>query len=259
MINSMIKKKHLSIIVGAFISLALAYQQGIANGDNKNNSNQNNDMPKTTASDSQNSAQQNQGQSNRHYGYGDALRLMWTKVYKNHGSTLYCDKSFSTKSPKARKKADVNAEHIFPMSWVTRELQCGSRKECQANSALFRQIESDLHNIYPAIRVVNKARSNYRFGEVAGESRQFGTCDFEVDSRKRVAEPPPRKRGEIARAMLYIAHQYQMPLHAKTERLMKQWDKEDPPSAEEKRREKIIHREQGRENKFITQYPYRPD
>lgn len=234
-------RKYLSIIAGAIISLAVAYQQGFTDSSKTTDTPQNR---KTTAL------------ARAYQEYNDALRLLWTTVYKNTGNTLYCNQPFSTKSRKERAKADVNAEHVFPMSWVAKDLGCGSRKQCQASSAKFRQIESDLHNIYPAGRLVNKARSNYRFGEVAGEPRQFGSCDFEVDDNRRVAEPTSKKRGEIARAMLYLAHQYNLSLHSKTERLMHQWDRDNPPNAEEKRRESIIHQQQGRENPFITRYPF---
>lgn len=233
-------KKQIWLITATFLSAVVAYQQGLA-GDKDNNG-------KQTI---------NRKTSNKSYSeYNDALRLMWTKVYKDQGTTLYCDKPFSTKSRKARAKADVNAEHVFPMSWVTKDLKCGTRKQCQANSAEFRVIESDLHNIYPAGRVVNKARSNYRFGDVAGEQRHFGQCDFEVSAQKRIAEPASAKRGEIARSMLYLAYQYDLTLHRKTEKLMRDWDRQDPPNAEEKRRQAIIQREQGRENPFITRYPF---
>lgn len=190
--------------------------------------------------------------------YNNALRLLWTKVYPKTGKTLYCGKSFSTKSRKARKKSKVNAEHIFPMSWVARDLGCGTRKQCQAKSAEFRGIESDLHNIYPAQINVNKARSNYRFGDVQGEKRAFGQCDFEVNKKSRVAEPTPKIRGEIARAMQYLAYQYDLKLHKQTARLMQQWDKNDPPTKEEIRRAKVIQGLQGRENPFITRYPFQP-
>lgn len=226
------KHKKVLVLLAALISVVLAFQQGVAGNPN------------------------NQRVKNAEY--NDALRLMWTSVYANQGKTLYCDKPFSTKSRKARKKAQVNAEHIFPMSWVSRDLGCGTRKQCQAKSAKFRKIESDLHNIYPAQIQVNKARSNFRFGEVAGEKRAFGQCDFEVNPKKRVAEPAPKTRGEVARAMLYLAYQYDLNLHRKTEKLMKKWDRQDPPSAEEKRRAQIIQREQGRENPFITRYPFKP-
>lgn len=231
------RKKQLMMIIGAVVSAAIAFQQGYAE---KNVS--------------QKTAKKNYSRQNDEY--RSALKTLWTRVYPSTGETLYCGQKFSTKNYKERKK-HVNAEHIFPMSWVTKDLQCGTRKQCQQNSAEFRQIESDLHNIYPALINVNKARSNYRFGEVAGEKREFGKrCDFEVNQRGRIAEPTPAVRGEIARAMLYLAHQYGLSLHKKTEKLMKTWDRQDPPSQEEKRRAKIIQREQGRENPFITRYPF---
>lgn len=187
--------------------------------------------------------------------YNQALKILWTTVYRQGGKTLYCSASFSTKNYKERKKL-ANAEHVFPMSWAAKALHCGTRKKCQKRSAAFREIESDLHNIYPAVIAVNKARSNFRFADIPGEKRQFGRCDFEVDERKRLAEPTPAIRGEIARAMLYMEYQYGLPLHKKTKTLMQAWDKADAPSKEEKRRAQIIQREQGKENPFITRYPF---
>ncbi len=189
--------------------------------------------------------------------YRQALKFFWTSVYARQGNTLYCDKRFSTKNYKERKQY-VNAEHVFPMSWVTKDLHCGTRKACQKHSAAFRTIESDLHNIYPALIKVNKARSSYRFGDVKGEKRRFGSCDFEVDKKRRIAEPSPAVRGEVARAMLYMQYQYGLTLHKKTKALMLAWDKADPPGKEEKRRAKIIQAEQGRENPFISRYPFTP-
>lgn len=189
--------------------------------------------------------------------YRQALKILWTKVYPQKGNTLYCHQKFSTKNRQERKK-HVNAEHVFPMAWVAKDLKCGTRKQCQRKSKQFRHIESDLHNIYPALIKVNKARSSYRFGDVAGEKRRFGSCDFEVDKKYRIAEPRPAVRGEVARAMLYIEYQYGLKLHKKTKALMLKWDKEDPPSKEEKRRAKIIRQEQGKENPFITRYPFKP-
>lgn len=188
--------------------------------------------------------------------YGNALKTLWTKVYPNSGKSLYCGKSFSTKNRKKRKK-HINAEHVFPMAWVTKDLNCGQRKKCQRKSAKFREIEADLHNIYPAQIHINRARGSYRFGEIAGEPRQFGQCDFEVNNKYRVAEPAENIRGNISRAMLYMQYQYDLTLHKKTEQLMRKWHKKYPPSGEEKRRAKIIQREQGRENPFIMRYPFK--
>lgn len=226
-------KKTVLMIIGALLSAAVAYQQSHADSNKK----------------------KSYSRSDYHE-YTDALKTLWTRVYPNQGKTLYCGTSFSTKDRRARKKI-ANAEHVFPMSWATKDLKCGTRKQCQKRSQTFRNIESDLHNIYPAQIGVNKARSNFRFGEVAGEKRVFGSCDFEVNPKKRIAEPAPAIRGNIARAMLYMQYQHGLTLHRKTEQLMRQWDKKDPPDTEEKRREKIIRQAQGRENPFISRYPFK--
>lgn len=223
-------KKYVMVVAMIGLSVAVAYQKG----GNKNH------YPRSQMNE-----------------YNKALKILWTKVYPNKGNTLYCEKTFSTKNRQERKK-HVNAEHVFPMAWVTKELRCGTRKQCKRTSPEFRQIESDLHNIYPAVIKLNRARGSYRFGDIKGEKRQFGACDFEVDRQHRVAEPRPEVHGDVARAMLYMEYQYGLKLHKKTKALMLKWDREDPPSAEEKRRAKIIEREQGRENPFITRYPFKP-
>ncbi|MGY0399525.1 MAG: endonuclease [Ostreibacterium sp.] len=228
-------KKKIAILIGILISIGTAYQQSNA------------DEEKT---------KKKSYPSHQYREYNHALRILWTTVYPNKGKTLYCGVTFSTKDRRKRKKI-ANAEHVFPMSWVTKDLKCGSRKQCQVSSKKFRLIESDLHNIYPAKISINTARSHFRFGEVSGEKRQFGRCDFEVDKKRHIAEPEPKIRGKIARAMLYLQYQYGLNLPSRTKKLMKKWDNKNPPNKEEKRREKIIEREQGRENPFITRYPFK--
>jgi len=65
-------------------------------------------------------------------------------------------------------------------------------------------MEADLHNLYPALASINRARSNYVFGEIPGEPREFGDCDFERDRDRRVAEPRPIAHGNVARAIFYM-------------------------------------------------------
>jgi deoxyribonuclease-1 len=46
-------------------------------------------------------------------------------------------------------------------------------------------MEADLHNLFPARAGTNGARSNFTFGEVANEPREFGLqCDFEIDTNR---------------------------------------------------------------------------
>ena len=143
------------------------------------------------------------------------------------------------------------------MSWATNGLNCGSRKQCRQSSAQFNFIEADMHNLFPARSDVNQKRSSHRFGEVSGESRKFGkTCDFEVDYYKRIAEPAPKVRGEVARAMFYMADRYKsqgLVLFEKQAKLLYQWHKSDPPSKHEAYRNDRIESLQGNRNRFIDQ------
>ncbi len=241
------RKKQWGLLVIAVLSSVVAYfQQGGSTANSRHQKTAQNPVQTTI----ENTMSKNSTRS-----YNQALKILWGKVYRKGGKTLYCGVPFETKNRSKRKKM-ANAEHVFPMSWVTKALKCGTRKQCHRNSPKFREIEADLHNIYPAVIRINKARSNFRFGDVPGEKRFFGSCDFEVDNRRRVAEPMPASRGEIARAMLYMEYQYGLPLHKKNKKLMRKWDRKDPPNKEEKRRARIIQREQHKENPFITRYPF---
>jgi deoxyribonuclease I len=88
-----------------------------------------------------------------------------------------------------------------------------------------------MYNLVPAVGEINGLRSNYSFAMIPGEKRAFGKCDMEIESRK--AEPPPGKRGDIARAYFYMDWAY--PGHGviskKNRKLFKAWDKADPVDA----------------------------
>ena len=182
--------------------------------------------------------------------YKTARPMLWHLVYPNGGETLYCSERFDSQN-----RNGYNIEHVFPMSWVSNGLNCGKRKQCRAERKVFNQIEADLHNLFPSRTDVNRDRSSYRFGEVNGESRRYGgQCDFEVSERYRVAEPEPTKRGDVARAMFYMADRYKsegLILFKKQALLLQKWHRSDPPSAEEQRRNDIIERLQGNRNRFI--------
>ena len=182
--------------------------------------------------------------------YKAARQVFWQEVYPGGGVTLYCGRPFL---PKARRS--FNIEHVFPMSWATNGLNCGKRQQCRARSDIFNIIEADLHNLYPARTDVNRARDSFRFGEVAGESRRYGQeCDFEVDAKNRVAEPREQVRGDIARAMFYMATEYQeqgLELFKRQAKLLAKWNDLDPPSKQELRRNDRIEKIQGNRNPYI--------
>lgn len=177
--------------------------------------------------------------------YLDSLRSYWQGVYPNGGETLYCGKKFR---PFDR---NVNVEHIYPMSWVTKQLGCGKRERCRHTSPRFNLIESDMHNMYPARKDVNQMRSAMAFSIIDGEHHQYENCDFEADFHKRRVEPRPAARGRIARAMLYMADEYGLEIYRKQRRLMERWNSQYPPDAEEKRHNRAVAKIQGKPNPYI--------
>jgi deoxyribonuclease-1 len=178
--------------------------------------------------------------------YETARGIFWYQLYDRGGETLYCGRPF-----RGGERRGLNVEHVYPMSWVTRELHCGERRQCRERSAAFNHIEADLHNLFPSETLTNDARASMRFGIVPGEARRFGVCDFEVDERARVTEPRPASRGEIARAMFYMAQSYGLKIFASSGRLLQQWHFEDPPGDEERRRNDRIEKLQGTRNPFV--------
>jgi deoxyribonuclease-1 len=185
--------------------------------------------------------------------YREALRQLWGVVYADGGTELYCGGQFDRQSGR-----QLNAEHVYPMAWVTRELRCGRRDECRRHSPAFNEIEADLHNLYPSRTDANQLRSSMAFGEIPGEQHALRGCDLEIDGRGRRAEPRPAVRGELARAMFYMQETYGMPIYPSQGELLLRWHRADPPDAEERRRNDAIARLQGRRNPFIDD-PARAD
>lgn len=182
--------------------------------------------------------------------YKSAREVFWQELYPDTSETLYCGSKVHSD-----QRRGVNIEHVFPMSWATNGLNCGTRKQCRQSSSMFNLIEADLHNLYPALTEVNASRSSFRFGEIKGERRSFGAeCDFEVDQRRRMAEPRPAVRGEIARAMFYMAWQYQdqgLTIFSRSGKILQEWHNADRPTQQERRRNDRIERLQGKRNHFI--------
>ena len=179
--------------------------------------------------------------------YEAAREIFWDELYPNGGETLYCAEQFGGGYNKG-----INIEHVFPMGWVTHTLNCGRRKECRRNSDLFNQIEADLHNLYPARSDINEERSSIAFGMISGEKRKFGSCDFEVQHRRpRLVEPREHVRGNIARAMFYMADTYDLTLFDKQIETLEKWNKADPVDEFEQQRNDKIQSIQGNRNPYI--------
>jgi deoxyribonuclease-1 len=137
------------------------------------------------------------------------------------------------------------------MSWVASALRCGNRDSCRRRSPRFNEIESDMHNMYPARKDLNKARGSYPFREIRGEHWVERGCDLEIDHRTRAVEPRAASRGNIARAMLYLADRYDLQIYARQRELLLEWHEADPVDDEERRRNRLIAGVQGNTNPWI--------
>ncbi len=179
--------------------------------------------------------------------YNTARGIFWSQLYPSGGFTLYCAQPFF-------RKLGLEVEHVYPAGWMVAHLGCTSRNQCRQIIASFSHMEADLHNLFPARSGTNRARSDFTFGEVAGEPREFGTtCDVEVDTENDVSEPPPDARGDIARAIFYMHQEYQLPIDATLLPVLQVWNLADPPTTEDRRRNDAIEALQGTRNQFIDQ------
>lgn len=196
-----------------------------------------------------------------------AKRRALKVIYKDHRVTFYClcgyddqkrvDASkcgYEPRNDNVRARR-IEWEHLVSASAFGQHRACWKpgtcprkrgRRCCRKIDSEFRRMEADLQNLVPAVGELNAARSNYRFGDVPGEAREFGKCDFEVDRTNRITEPPPARRGEIARTYLYMHFAYKkggkagLPLtKAQIERFLK-WHRADPPDQWERERNKRI-------------------
>lgn len=101
-------------------------------------------------------------------------------------------------------------------------------------------MEADMYNLEPAVGELNRVRGNYPYGEIPGEPREFGACDFETFAEK--IEPRPEIRGDIARIYFYMDTRYPgFGIVSDSNRtLLEEWDRADPmDNAERERIQKI--------------------
>ncbi|HYX39597.1 MAG TPA: endonuclease [Oligoflexus sp.] len=201
----------------------------------------------------------------------DEAKGILRKIYPR-GVEIYCgcpydlerkDRIYTAacgyKGQGARSKR-IEWEHVVPASvfgqrfaeWKNGHPSCENRgknakgRNCaRATSDVFARMEADLYNLLPSLGELNGARSNYPFGGIGGEPREFGRCDFEV--QHRVAEPRKEIRGDLARIYFYMDARYPgfEIVHRRNEGLLNAWDRDDPMDDNERQRVRRIAEIQG--------------
>ncbi|MDO9528639.1 MAG: endonuclease [Syntrophales bacterium] len=191
----------------------------------------------------------------RFQSFSKVKMILLKQVYSDHLTTFYCNCPFTMKkkiipsdryTPKKKweRAKSVEWEHIVPAyqfghnfpEWKNESPDCltskgkpyKGRKCVEKIQPQYRYMQADMYNLVPAVGEINGLRSNYPYGIIPGEKREFGNCDMEIEDRK--AEPPPEKRGDIARTYFYMDWAYPGYgiISKKNRKLFDAWDKEDP-------------------------------
>jgi len=190
--------------------------------------------------------------------------------------TFYCGCSYDEKlnvdfescgyiPGKNKKRAKrVEWEHIVPASvfgrkfseWNYGHPDCvdslGKKfkgRNCASKmNRSFQFMQADMYNLVPAIGEINADRSDFSFGIVSGEKREYGACDFEIENR--TAEPAENIRGDIARIYLYMDSAYPgfAIINEKNKKMFEAWNKSDPVDLKECVRNMEIEKIQGNQN-----------
>jgi deoxyribonuclease I len=213
--------------------------------------------------------------------FGQAKKLALS-IYADHRSTFYCGCEYSAEkrvlaarcgySPRnhGARSTRVEWEHIVPAFAFGAHRQCWTEKLCRDSKGKqfkgrsccrrsdpeFRRMEADLQNLAPEIGELNADRSHFAFGEVEGEPRAYGRCDFEVDRQAKTVEPATALRGDIARAYLYMHRAYgpdAFPLSAFDIARFERWHRADPATGWERIRDARIAQIQGIHNPLLRE------
>jgi deoxyribonuclease I len=197
-----------------------------------------------------------QGGQTAYKSYEDARRIFWKKLYPQGGMELYCGAAFDG-ARKSDAKQSLSVEHTFPADAIAETEPGCTNRTCAAPRV--QHAMADLQNLWPAFQRVNSSRSRLRYGEIPGEdARRFTEfCpDFERTSgSKALVEPRDGVKGDLARSLVYMHFVYGLPLEdaVADKGLLLQWMHDDPPDAEELRRNALIDGLQGTPNPLLME------
>ncbi|MBA1200782.1 deoxyribonuclease I [Pseudomonas capeferrum] len=178
----------------------------------------------------------------------------WTWAGQSGGRVDAKSCGYETRKQQTRAER-TEWEHIVPAWTFGHQRQCwqnGGREHCVDDDPVFRAMEADLFNLYPAVGEVNGDRSNFNYGMASGVAPQYGQCTTKVDFQQRAAEPRDEVKGLVARTTFYMFDRYKLNMSRQQQQLLMAWDKQHPVSAWEKERNQRIARIMGHPNPFVT-------
>jgi len=116
-----------------------------------------------------------------------------------------------------------------------------------------RQQEADLHNLFVEDTRVNARRGSLPFGEaLKSEYPDAAPSEIGRDAQGReVMEVRAARRGDVARALTYMAARWGLRFPTPHARTLLAWSAADPPDARERARNDEIERLQGNRNLLV--------
>lgn len=166
--------------------------------------------------------------------YGSARLFMFSELDNRGGSVFCAYTGWSLMTEQIPDHTVMNTEHVWPQS------QDGP--------------ESDLHHLFPTRSDANSRRGSYPFGTVSEPTWEKGGAALGYDGAGAVVwEPRDEVKGDVARAMFYVAVNYGHDIDDAQERVLRAWSELDPPNAAERVRNQQIANFQGSRNHFVDQ------
>lgn len=143
--------------------------------------------------------------------------------------------------PNAEGPNGFNTEHTWPQSQL---------KAAGKGAAV-----SDLHHLYPSETFANGKRGHIPFGWVKRVEWQTPDGQSKLGYNERgqmVWTAPEGHRGNIARAMFWVAAAYELDIPPEEEAVLREWAREDPVDDQERARNEAIQKVQGDLNPFVV-------
>lgn len=176
----------------------------------------------------------------RFLGQEEAERAFWSELYAGGGETLYCGAPF-------RDDDGLAVSALYSVREIRQALRCTTTNQCAVQTPRYLNMVGDLHNLYPSEARFEEQRRNDRFGEAGGDPAP-GECGLRTAFK--LIEPSARAKGNVARALLHMHFEYDLPLPAPLDLLLR-WHREDPADQVERIRNDRIAVLQGTRNRFI--------
>ncbi len=147
-------------------------------------------------------------------------------------------------SRSAAQNQNFNTEHTYPQGMF--------------NSA--DPMVSDIHHLFPTDNDANGSRSNYAFGIATTPYRNDAINTPSHLGANFRYEPRDPQKGRTARAMLYFITRYQNYgfFFGPQQDILRQWSRQFPPTAADRRRSADVQAAQGNRNPF-SDYPQLAD